>query len=349
MMLGKKQGSDAPWLRALAAVTTMLALAATACAAEGPTPTTSPTEQATTSPEIGRVTLILDFLPNPVHAPIYRALAAGYYEEVGIDLQIQTPTSTSDTLKLMAAGKADIGIVSLLDFLNSYGQGEPIIIVMALEQRPLGSLLALERSGITRPRDLEGRLVGVTGVPSDLAAVRSMVAYDGGDPDLVETVTIGFNAVQNLLSGKVDAAVGFWNSEGVQLQAEEPTRVFRLDEYGAPPYPELVVFVRNETLQARPDLVESFVSATQRGFADVRADPAAALDDLLAGAEGLTLAQAEPQLEALMDVFQADAPCYGYVPLDTLARYLTWAQEAGVLKLDAEPSEFATDAYTSSC
>jgi putative hydroxymethylpyrimidine transport system substrate-binding protein len=37
-------------------------------------------------------------------------------------------------------------------------------------------------------------------------------------------VTIGFNAVQNLIAGKVKAAVGFWNAEGVQLQAQEPTR-----------------------------------------------------------------------------------------------------------------------------
>lgn len=296
-----------------------------------------------------KATLILDFLPNPVHAPIYQALQQGYYEENGVELVVQTPTSTADTLKLMAAGKADLGIVSLLDFLTSYGQGEPITIVMALEQRPLGSLLTLERSGVTRPRDLEGRLVGVTGVPSDLAAVRSMVAYDGGDPERVRTVTIGFNAVQNLLSGKVDAAVGFWNAEGVQLQTEEPTRIFRLDEYGAPPYPELVVFVRNETIQDRRDLVEGFVEATRRGYQDVQADPRAALEALLAHAEGITLKQAEPQLEALLPVFKANAPCYGYVDLDVLREYLAWARDAGVLELEADPSDFATDTFTANC
>jgi NitT/TauT family transport system substrate-binding protein/putative hydroxymethylpyrimidine transport system substrate-binding protein len=299
--------------------------------------------------EANEVTLILDFLPNPVHAPIYEALEQGYYEEKGIQLAVQTPTSTADTLKLMAAGKADVGIVSLLDFLTSYSQGEPITIVAALEQRPLGSILTLERSGVTRPRDLEGRLVGVTGVPSDLAAVRSMVAYDGGNPDRVRTVTIGFNAVQNLLSGKVDAAVGFWNAEGVQLQAEEPTRIFRLDEYGAPPYPELVVFVRNETLQDRRDLIERFVEATRRGYQDVAADPEAALQALLERAEGITLKQAKPQLEALLPVFQADAACYGYVDLGVLEAYLEWAREAGILQVDADPSDFATDEFTKNC
>ena len=336
----------APIMHRAAALVLASALLLSACGGEE---TESEGGRTTGPQEPVAATLILDFLPNPVHVPIYDALTQGYYRDAGIDLTVQTPTSTADTLKLMAAGKADFGLVSLLDFFTSYQQGEPITIVMALEQRPLGSLLTLEQSGITRPADLEGKRVGVTGVPSDLAAVRSMVAYDGGDPDAVETVTIGFNAVQNLLSGKVDAAVGFWNAEGVQLQAERPTRIFRLDEYGAPPYPELVVFVRNETLSDRPELVRGFVEATRRGYQDLLSDPDAALQRLIDATEGLSLKESRAQLEALVPVFQADAPCYGTVNLSVLDQYLKWAREAGVLDLDADPADFATDEYTAAC
>ena len=112
------------------------------------------------------VTLILDFLPNPVHVAIYQGLAAGTYKANNINLKVQTPTSTSDTLRLLATDRADIGIVSLLDFLTSYQQQQPITAFMALEQRPLGSLLALEKSGVTSPKDLEGKTVGVTGCPA---------------------------------------------------------------------------------------------------------------------------------------------------------------------------------------
>jgi putative hydroxymethylpyrimidine transport system substrate-binding protein len=200
-------------------------------------------------------------------------LASGTYKANNVGLKIQTPTSTSDTLRLLATRRADFGIVSLLDFLTSYQQRQPITAFMALEQRPLGSLLTLENSGITSPKDLEGQLVGVTGVPSDLAAVRSMVSYDGGDPAKVKTVTIGFNAVQNLISGKVKAAVGFWNAEGVQLQQQQPTKVFKLDEFGAPPYPELVAFTRNQTIQGNPALVCAFVKATVDGYQQATANP----------------------------------------------------------------------------
>jgi NitT/TauT family transport system substrate-binding protein/putative hydroxymethylpyrimidine transport system substrate-binding protein len=291
------------------------------------------------------VTLILDFLPNPVHVAIYQGLATGTYKANNINLKVQTPTSTSDTLRLLATDRADFGIVSLLDFLTSYQQGQPITAFMALEQRPLGSLLALEKSGVASPKDLEDQTVGVTGVPSDLAAVNSMVANAGGDPTKVKTVTIGFNAVQNLIAGKVKAAVGFWNAEGVQLQAQEPTKIFKLDEFGAPAYPELVAFTRNDTIQENAALTCAFTKATVEGYASATANPDQALDNLTRQAEGLALSDAKAQYEALKPVYQADAPVYGALNLAVLGQYLTWAQEAKILDLSDDPAKFATDKF----
>ena len=290
-------------------------------------------------------TLILDFLPNPVHIAIYQGLAAGTYKTNNINLKVQTPTSTSDTLRLLATDRADIGIVSLLDFLTSYKQGQPITAFMALEQRPLGSLLALEKSGVSSPKDLEGQTVGITGVPSDLAAVNSMVANAGGDPKKVKTVTIGFNAVQNLIAGKVKAAVGFWNAEGVQLQAKEPTKVFKLDQYGAPAYPELVAFTRNDTIQKKPALLCAFVKATVEGYTQATANPDQALANLTKQAEGLALSDAKGQYEALKPVYQDKAPVYGELDLKVLADYLSWAKGAKILDLSDDPSKFATDRF----
>ena len=62
-------------------------------------------------------------------------------------------------------------------------------------QRPLASVIARADGPVARPRDLEGRSAGVTGLPSDDAVLDSVVAGDGGDPAAVERVTIGFNAV----------------------------------------------------------------------------------------------------------------------------------------------------------
>ena len=197
--------------------------------------------------------MILDYLPNAVHAGLYQAEAAGYFRDEGLNVRIDAPTSSSDTLRLMAAGQAEFGLVSLLDFMSVRAKGEPLKIVMAVEQRPLAALIALKKSGIDRPRDLRGRLVGITGVVSDEAGVRWMVKHDGGDPASVRLINIGFNTAQEIIAGNVDAAFGFWSQEGVQVAAHQPATVMRLNDYGVPPYPELIVFAREDFLAREPE------------------------------------------------------------------------------------------------
>ena len=84
--------------------------------------------------------------------------------------------------------------------------------------------------------------MGVTGVPSDDAVLDTVLAAGGLAPDDVERVTIGFAAVPSLAAGRIAAATAFWNAEGVELREQGiPTREFRVDEFGAPRYPELVL------------------------------------------------------------------------------------------------------------
>ena len=111
--------------------------------------------------------------------------------------------------------------------------------IAPIVQRPLAAVL-VDPSDVRRPRDLEGRTVGVTGLPSDDAVLDSVLEADGANPDAVDRVTIGFNAVASLAAGRVDAATAFWNAEGVELRRQGiPTGAFRVDDYGAPRYPEL--------------------------------------------------------------------------------------------------------------
>ncbi len=86
---------------------------------------------------------------------------------------------------------------------------------MALIERPLASVIAQPR--FTSPRQLVGQTVGVTGDPSDLAVLHSVVAGAGGNPANLKTITIGYDAVPDLISGHDLRATAFWNDEGLQL------------------------------------------------------------------------------------------------------------------------------------
>jgi NitT/TauT family transport system substrate-binding protein/putative hydroxymethylpyrimidine transport system substrate-binding protein len=279
-------------------------------------------------------TLVLDFTPNAVHAGIYAAQAEGFYHDAGLDLKIVAPGESTDAPKLLAAGRAEFAILDIHDLGIARERGIDLVGLMPIVQRPLAAVLARADGEVRRPRDLEDRKVGVTGLPSDKAVVDSEVSADGGDPARVDEVTIGFDAVSSLAAGKVDAATGFWNAEGVALRRKGvPLRIFRVDRFGAPPYPELVLSTSRRTLEAEPRLVEAMVRATSRGYAFTERDPQRALGDLLDADRSLERADQQAQLKVLLPVLEPK-------PLDrrVLKRWAAWDLRHGLLEkpLDVE-------------
>jgi putative hydroxymethylpyrimidine transport system substrate-binding protein len=210
------------------------------------------------------LTLLLDFTPNAVHSGLYMATARGYDEAEGVKLEIRKPGASTDALKLLQSRRADMAILDIHDLGLARQQGSDIVGVMAIVQRPLAAVLA--QPSIRSPAALEGERVGVSGLPSDEAVLRSIVAGDGGDPSKVRITTIGFQAVKALLARRVAAATAFWNVEGVALRERRPDiREFRVDDFGAPPYPELVLCVTRATLQEDAPAVRATIRALQRG------------------------------------------------------------------------------------
>jgi putative hydroxymethylpyrimidine transport system substrate-binding protein len=260
-------------------------------------------------------TIALDFQPNAVHAGIY-----------GSGLGIRVPSSSSDSLKLLAAGRADLAVVDIHDLGLARERGADIVGVGALVQRPLAAVIA--RPGIGRPRDLEGKRVGVTGLPSDDAVLRAVVEHDGGDYARVKRTTIGFSAVPSLIAGRVDAVVAFWNAEGVALrQRGVRTREFRVDDYGAPRYPELVIATRLSTLRDRPDMVEAALGDIRHGTVVALRDRAATIAKIVkaSGAdEALVRAQLDAVAPALVPPVVLDR--------DALAGWARFDARFGILK-----------------
>jgi putative hydroxymethylpyrimidine transport system substrate-binding protein len=253
-------------------------------------------------------TLALDFQPNPVHAGIYAALREDLDERQGLELRVRVHSASTDSLKLLAADRADLAVVDIHDLGLARERGGDLVGVGALVQRPLAAVIA--RGQVRRPRDLEGRRVGVTGLPSDDAVLRAVVEDDGGDFARVERITIGFAAVPSLIARRVDAVVSFWNAEGVALrQRGVRTREFRVDEYGAPRYPELVLATTAATLRERPALVEDALAALAAGTRAALADRHASVRELaeLSGAdEPLVRAQLAAVAPALRPPIRLD-------------------------------------------
>ena len=250
-----------------------------------------------------RVTVALDFTPNAVHAPIYAAIREGHDRARGVHLQIRKPGAAPDALKLIAAGRVDLGVLDIHDLGIARQSGTDLVGVAALVQRPLAALVA--RADVRRPRELEGRRVGVSGLPSDPAFVGAIVAGDGGDPRRVRHVTIGFNSVASLISRRVDAVPVFWNAEGVALRRRGVrTREFRVEQFGAPPYPEVVLIASRRTLRERRPTIRRALEAIRAGVISVTAEPEPAVREIARAAGDADHALVRAQLAAVAPLFQ---------------------------------------------
>jgi ABC-type nitrate/sulfonate/bicarbonate transport system substrate-binding protein len=276
-------------------------------------------------------TLLLDFTPNAIHAGIYSALARGYDEAEGVRLKVQQPSSSSDAVKLLTAGRTDFAVMDIHDLALAREKDAEIVGVMSIAQLPLAAVLA--QPDVRRPRDLEGQRVGVTGLPSDDAVLASIVQGDGGDPDRVDTTTIGFNAVAAMLARKVAGATAFWNVEGLALKSKRPSiREFRVDDYGAPAYPELVLVTQSTTLQDEPDLVRATVDALRRGYAFTLRDPESSASDLVSEVPDADRDAILRQLDILTPVFTGPTGHPGGLDREVLEKWARWEARFGITK-----------------
>lgn len=305
----------------------------TGCGEDGAEPG-APEGAAEPSP----ATLVLDFQPNAVHTGIYAARERGYFADRGVDVEIREPSDTSDGAKLLKAGSADLAVMDINDYGIARAEGLDLVAVAAIVQRPLAAVIAAHANRIQRPRDLEGGTVGVTGVPSDDAVLDTILAADGAEPGSVKRITIGFNAVQALAAGKIDAATAFWNAEGVQLRdLGIPTKEFRVDEYGAPRYPELLLVIDARTL-TDPDEGETacaVVDGLARGYDDLADDPAGALEALTGAVPDLDPAVQEAQLAELTGgrAFSAGAKKRpsSLLQFGAVEEWAAWAEDRGIV------------------
>src|SRR5918999_1723050 len=89
-----------------------------------------------------QATLALDFQPNAAHAGIYAALGDDLDADRELELRVRVPSASTDSLKLLAAGRADVSVVDIHDLGLARQEGEPIVGVGALVQRPLAAVIA---------------------------------------------------------------------------------------------------------------------------------------------------------------------------------------------------------------
>ncbi|MGE3961283.1 MAG: ABC transporter substrate-binding protein [Dehalococcoidia bacterium] len=297
--------------------------------------TATGTPTATASSGLTEATLMLNWTPNAQHAGIYLALANGWYEEAGIDLEVVEPaTAGADTV--VGTGGAEFGISQAESLLPARAAGVPVVSIATILPYNDSSFMALAESGIERPRDFEGKTYGGYGGPLETELLRTLVSCDGGDAEAVEMVEVGnIDYLAGMEQGRFDFV---WVFEGWDVLRARDVEGKAINSVKfvewldcIPDWYTPIFIASEETIAEDPELVRAFMEATARGYEAAIADPVAATDALLSAAPELdqSLVAASAQYHAPKFVGEGG---WGRQDAEVWSAFAEFLVEAGLLE-----------------
>ena len=225
------------------------------------------------SQQLTPMTLALDWTPNTNHTGIYVALAKNWYRDQRIDLKLLPYSSSVTPDTLVANGKADVGIGFTEGVVADAAVNQPVVSIAAIIQHNTSALVTLASSGITRPRDLEGKTYGGFGAPYETPVISQVIKHDGGR-GAFKNVTVNVDPMEALKTHQVDFVWVYEGWEGIQAQREGmQLTTFPITSYGIPDYYSPVIITNSTTIKQKSDLLHKFMKATEQGYEYARTNP----------------------------------------------------------------------------
>lgn len=210
-----------------------------------------------------KLSVLLEWFVNPDHAPMVIAREKGFFDDVGLDVELVPPADPSSVPRLVSAGQADIGVHYQPSLYLDHAEGLPLVRFGTLVETPLNTVTVLADGPIKSLKDLKGKKVGFSVSGFEDVMLRRMLTSEGLSDKDVELINVNFALSPSLIGGRVDATIGgFRNFELTQMRLEgHEGRSFFPEEHGVPVYDELV-FVTRKDLVA-DDRLPRFLEAVE--------------------------------------------------------------------------------------
>lgn len=289
--------------------------------------------------KLEEVDLVLDWYPNAIHSFIYAAIENGYFKEEGLKVNIKYPSNATDPLTLTAANKATIGIYYQPDIVMARANEKvPVKSIGAIVHTPLNVVISLKEKNINSPKDLSGKTIGFSGNPLNIEYVKSMIKADGGDPNSIKSIDVGFELLSSMTTKKVDATTGgLINHEVPVLEHEgHPVNYFDPAKYGVPNYYEEVFVTSDKTLKDKPETLKKFMKAAKKGYEFTKNNPDKSLSILLNNQQKdnfpLIEAVEKQSMNVLLPKMESKDEPFLYQDKKVWENNIKWLQEKGMLK-----------------
>jgi NitT/TauT family transport system substrate-binding protein len=226
-----------------------------------------------------RIRFTLDWTPGATHSPFFVALQKGYYKAEGLDVSIDRGRGSAEVVRQLAAGTYDMGFPDVnvvMDFDSKNPEQAFPVLLSGYEEAP-AALIFLKSSGITEPKQLNGKKIGSAANDSTFKLLPLFAQQTGMDLSTIQIQNIEPSLREVLLAqGKVDAVPGQVFNSLLELQAKgvkaSEIGFFMYKDYGLQLYANSVA-ASPAFLKANPEAVKGFLRATIKGLKDVAADP----------------------------------------------------------------------------
>lgn len=287
----------------------------------------------------------LEWFLNPDHVPLLVGQEKGWFEDEGLEVELEVPDEHLDAVGAIKEGTLDLAITEPLHLVEDRAEGEDVI-GFARFLHTNGGVMYFRDSGIRRPRDMAGARIQYPGAPGPggPAIVGTMIEADGvsHDPEAFGRVNNGFYHTDALEDGMADVAtLVFYNFEVVEARHRgHDADFFALKDWGVPDFCQLVLITTSEILEKRQGAFRRFLRVLRRGLDFVHREPGEA--------RRLYDRRSEEGLEDEMarDIFDATVPCFTYDLSMAPAYYESlggWMAERGLIEARPEPGALWTN------
>jgi len=234
-----------------------------------------------TTRQSASASLLLNWRPNGLHVPYYAASARGFYEAAGLELDaIESGQGSDFSARQVGLGNVPLAITSADQLLNVNTRDlSPVAVGVVMQRSPVVVFTTRETFGgkLTSVDQLAGRTVG-TG-PGMVRILTRLLLERADVRSDVELVDSGFDAVQQLLAGDIDAAGGvFGDAVTARQDGNEVSSIPVADAISSYGH---VVAANPGFAEANPDAVRAILTGTARGAAWATRNPDAAVDLLV--------------------------------------------------------------------
>lgn len=216
----------------------------------------------------------LTYIPNVQFSPFYVASRQGLYAP-GVSLRHH---GTSEGLfTAITTGSEQFVVAGGDEVLQARAEGTDLVAVASYYRRYPVRVIVPGDSTISTIADLKGHTIGLPGKYGESWFGLLMALRGAGLTTADVTVQeIGYTQQAALATEKVDAIVGFVNSEPIQLAAAGISA--KVVELGDVPLVSIALVTTRTYATAHPEVVKAVVKGTVAGMKAVVDDQAAAFD-----------------------------------------------------------------------